>query len=50
MAFKGLLTCGKYGKEEQIASMITQSYLASTSVTEKEKDKTRMEYKHELCR
>ena len=39
MAFKRLLTCGKYGKEERIASMITQSSLASTSFTEKEKPK-----------
>ena len=39
MAFKRFLTCGKYGKEERIASMITQSSLASTSFTEKGKPK-----------
>ena len=39
MAIKRILTCGKLGKEEGIASMITQSSLALTNFTEKEKDK-----------
>ena len=50
MAFKRFLTFGKHGKEERIPSMITQAYVTSTIITEKDKPTTVKEPINIVCK